>query len=349
MEEKKNQIVELVSRLPRPGNGAPGAVADIAPLTGDGSQRRFYRVRLTDGRTMVAVLPAGGQSPGQGEALSAWLICRHLFRKGIPVPEPLARDGGSGLILFEDLGDTRLYDAVRQAGSFGAREYAYYRQALHALVRMQVEGVHGFDVSWCWQTPSYDRSLMLERESGYFLRALCHDFLNLAPSEAELRREFEDIADHAGRAPADFFLHRDFQSRNLMVRDGKVRIIDFQGGRLGPLAYDLASLLFDPYVSLPQGVRDSLLEEYLIVLQQYIAYDQAQFREEYFYLSLQRHLQALGAFAFLGNQRKKSFFLLFLHPALLSLRNLLGHMKSSEYPVLAGLVDICLERVKMKA
>ena len=128
-----------------------------------------------------------------------------------------------------------------------------------------------------------------------------------------------------------------------MVKEGKVRIIDFQGGRLGPLGYDLASLLHDPYVSLPQGVRESLLEEYLMVLRQYIAYDPAQFREEYFYLSLQRHLQALGAFAFLGGQRGKSFFLQFIRPALLSLQTLLLDKGKRRYPDLAGLIATCLE------
>lgn len=350
MEEKKNQIVELILRLRRQDN-VPGAaaVADVSPLTGDGSQRRFFRVRLAGGPSLMAVLPPGGQSVERGEVLSAWHIGRHLFRRGVPVPEPLARDEASGLILFEDLGDTRLYDLVRQTGRLGAEEYAYYRQAVHALVHMQVEGVRGFDVAWCWQTPRYDRSLMLERESGYFLQALCRDLLKLETADADLRREFEHIAARAGRAPTDFFLHRDFQSRNLMIQEGKVRIIDFQGGRLGPLAYDLASLLFDPYVSLPVGIREALFDEYLAALRERIPYDPARLRREYNSLALQRLMQALGAFAFLGGQMGKTYFLPFLRPALHTLRTLLEEEKEQKYPLLLLLVEQCREKLDFLA
>ncbi|HHO48696.1 MAG TPA: aminoglycoside phosphotransferase [Desulfobacteraceae bacterium] len=343
-EEKKNQIVELAGRRPQQADtAAASAIADVSPLTGDGSQRQFFRVRLTNGRFFIAVFPAGGKAPEKGEARSAWLIGRHLFEKGVPVPRPLARDKDSGLILFEDLGDIRLYDLVHGHERIGVKTEEYYRQAVRALVHMQIEGGRGFDVAWCWQTPSYDRRLMLERESGYFLQSLCRDYLHLDIPNTALECEFSDIADHAGRAPAHFFLHRDFQSRNLMLKEGKVRIIDFQGGRLGPLGYDLASLLFDPYACLPGAVREALFEEYLKVLRQYIAYDPERFRDEFHYLALQRHLQALGAFAFLGARRGKSFFLPFIRPALHSLHILLAGQITRKYPCLLHLAERCLD------
>lgn len=345
VEEKKNQIVELVRKFQSRHNAPPSAGADVSQLTGDGSARQFFRVRVTGDSSMVAVFPSGGQFPN-GEARAAWLIGGHLFRKGVPVPKPLAWNQDSGLILFEDLGDTSLYDLVRRVRRFGTEQYAYYRQAVRALVHMQIEGGRGFDVSWCWQTPCYDRRLMLEREAGYFQQALCRDFLQLDICNASLQQEFNDIAGHAGCAPADFFLHRDFQSRNLMIKEGKVRIIDFQGGRLGPLGYDLAALLIDPYVSLTEEVRESLLEEYLSALRCYIPYDTGQFRNEFFYLALQRYLQALGAFAFLGNQRGKSFFLPFIRPALHSLHTLLSKQEQHGYPHLLHLVETCREKLR---
>ena len=198
MEEKKNQIVELALTLQRQDNAAAvPAVLDVSPLTADGSQRQFLRMRLTDGSTMVAVFPHGGQCPEREEARSAWLIGRHLLT-GVPVPSPLACDQDSGLILFEDLGDTRLYDQVPHDGDrFGAEQYESVPAGGPRARPYAGEGGRGFDLSWCWQTPRYDRQLMLERESGYFLQALCRDFLEMDTLNTALQEEFKDIADHA--------------------------------------------------------------------------------------------------------------------------------------------------------
>jgi aminoglycoside/choline kinase family phosphotransferase len=348
MEEKKNQIVDAANQLLHKHiHGNSPHVTGMKLLCGDGSQRIFYRLILDDNTSIVAVLPNEDNPLNRAEAASAWQICRHLYHVRVPVPEPLAFDRESGLLLFEDLGDTRLYDLLRKDG--GLREdslFTVYRNIVKELVCMQVEGREGFDISWCWQTPHYDRELMLERESGYFLQSLCRDFFNLEPDINALNVEFGRIADVAAMAPDGFFLHRDFQSRNIMIKDGAVRIIDFQGGRLGPLGYDLASLLIDPYVCLSPELQETLYDEYLFELLKRVHYDPLAFREEYLYLSLQRNLQILGAFAFLGKQRSKVFFLPFIQPALVSMQALLVKVNRHQYPVLAGLIDICLERIE---
>lgn len=348
MEEKKSQIVDAVNRLLRSlDKGKQLQAAGISLLCGDGSQRIFYRIQLDDDSTIVAVLPGADNPLGRAEAASAWNICRHLRRAAVPVPETVAFDRESGLILFEDLGDTRLYDLLQDEEALKEeRLFAVYRKVVQELVRMQVEGREGFDISWCWQTPHYDRQLMLERESGYFLQSLCRDFFNLTPDTTALNREFCRIADTAAMAPAGFFLHRDFQSRNIMLTNGAVRIIDFQGGRLGPLGYDLASLLIDPYVRLTNELREALFDEYVAELLQRVPYDPQALREEYLYLALQRNLQILGAFAFLGKQRGKVFFLSFIRPALVTMRALLLKADSSRYPVLAGMIESCLEKIE---
>ena len=345
MEEKKKQIVALACRLlgKKIGLAEQGAVTILA---GDGSQRAFFRLRFDDGSAAVAILPASRETAPMAEARSAWLIGRHLRRAGVPVPEPLAYDQASGMILGEDLGDLRLHDRLRQEGMDDAELLRLYGEAVRELARMQVRGGQGFQESWCWQTPRYDRELMLERESGYFLQALCRDFLGLQPDATGLRAEFEAIAGQAAAAPAHFFLHRDFQSRNLMLKDGQVRIIDFQGGRLGPLAYDLASLLIDPYAGLPEPVQEALLAGYLRELAGQVAYDPEQFRAEYFFLALQRNLQILGAFAFLGGRLGKGFFLPFLRPALRSLHSRLAETGRPRYPVLAQLIETCQEHIE---
>lgn len=348
MEEKKSQIVDVVNRLLRNQDmGKQLQVAAISLLCGDGSQRIFYRLMLDDETTAVAVLPYDDNPLSRAEAASAWNICRHLRRAKVPVPEPVACDRESGLILFEDLGDTRLYDLRQDEEALDEdRLLAVYKDVVRELARMQVEGGKGFDISWCWQTPHYDRQLMMERESGYFLQSLCRDFFNLEPDTTALNREFGRIADTAAMAPAGFFLHRDFQSRNIMIKNGAVRIIDFQGGRFGPLGYDLASLLIDPYVRLSVALQETIFDVYLGELQQWVRYDPHALKEEYLYLSIQRNLQILGAFAFLGKQRGKIFFLPFIRPALISMQALLWKMNSSHYPVLTGLIAACLERME---
>ena len=347
MEEKKSQIVDIANQILRKQQKENPLVRTLEFLAGDGSQRTFYRLKLSNDITAVAAMPNQDSPFGLREAESAWQICRHLYQSEIAVPEPLGYDETSGLILFEDLGDMRLHNLLGQSEfSHEDRRYTIYREVVRELIRMQVDGRDGFDTSWCWQTPRYDRQLMLEKESGYFLQALCQDYFDLEPDVESLNQEFLQIANRAAQAPADYFLHRDFQSRNIMVEGGEVRIIDFQGGRLGPLGYDLASLLIDPYVGLSSEFQETLFDEYLAELVKKVKYDPLIFREQYIYLAMQRNLQILGAFAFLGKQREKPFFLDFIQPALVSMQELLKKADSNLYPVLFNLIETCLERAE---
>ena len=210
---------------------------------------------------------------------------------------------------------------------------------------MQVRGAEGFDPNWCWDTPSYDRALMLERESGYFLRAFWQDFLG-REEPSGLQEEFISLADQATLIPADYFLHRDFQSRNIMLHQDEACFIDFQGGRLGPLGYDLASLLIDPYVSISIDLQDELLELYLDTLEGLIPVDRGTFKEEYLLLALQRNLQIVGAFAFLSKQRKKVFFRQFLPPAIGFLHTLLDCELFSDMLILRETVRVAVTEMR---
>ena len=290
----------------------------VAPLAADGSTRRFVRVAKHTAPLCLAVLPESTAAREMAEAAAAWQIGRHLQGRRVPVPDLLGWEEDSGIILFEDLGDTRLHDQViatdfREAQ---AREslLAIYREVIDQLVVMQVEGVVGFDERWCWDTPRYDRQLMLERESGYFLRAFWRDLLGM-DAPAGVDGEFAAIAGLAAEAPCDFFLHRDFQCRNIMIKDGRIRFIDYQGGRRGPLAYDLASLMIDPYATLPDDCCSQLFEYYLDVMENRLKLDVGVFRRHYALLALQRNLQIIGAFAFLSQVRGKTFFTGYIRPA----------------------------------
>ncbi|MCI5138702.1 MAG: aminoglycoside phosphotransferase [Candidatus Electrothrix sp. AR1] len=340
------QACQLLSTSSNAGDAWPQDKVHPTPLTPDGSFRRFCRLKHEDGRTAVAVAPPADDPAGLQEAQSGWHIGRHLFAAGAPVPELYGFEEQTGLLVCEDLGDQRLHDLVQEKGSESKQIIQLYRQTVSELARMQVRGSQGFKPDWCWDTPKYDRALMLERESGYFLQALCRDFLQLEIDKKKIAQDFHELADRASQAEATFFLHRDFQSRNIMIQQDRVRFIDYQAGRLGPLAYDLASLLIDPYAALPTPIQDELLEHYLDALTALLPYDRAQFRQEYILLALQRNLQILGAFAFLSQQRGKPFFRQYLVPALHSLQALLAKTATAEYLYLKSLSRRCADKLK---
>ena len=306
-------------------------------MAGDGSDRQFYRFAVGD-FSLLAVLPGAGQAQGMAEARAAHAIGCHFFTHGVPVPRIYGFAEECGLILCEDLGDTKLHDLLLRHGAEEEAD-ACYRQALAALAHLQTETRRGFQPEWCWDTTRYDRALMLTRESGYFRKALCEDFLGMSDLPQGLDQEFVFLAERAMQEPADFILHRDFQSRNLMICEGKVRIIDFQGARLGPLGYDLASLLIDPYAGLSPPRQQALLCFYLDALAAHIPLDRGRFIEGYYYMTLQRNLQILGAFAFLSKNRGKDFFRQFINPAAATLDEHLAAPQGRDFPSLRTVVE----------
>jgi aminoglycoside/choline kinase family phosphotransferase len=311
-------------------------------IDSDGSTRRFWRLSRKDSPFCIVASPAGRGSDELAESASAWKIGNHLRQKGVPVPEMYGWDKGSGVLLFEDLGDTRLHDLVARKEisqtPLDDSVIEYYQEVLENLATMQCRGAEGFDESWCWDTARYDSRLMIEKESEYFLRAFWQGLLGHGVDEG-VREELRDIARLAGEAPAKFFLHRDFQSRNIMIKDGAVRFIDFQGGRHGPLAYDLASLLIDPYTRLPRGFQDRLAEIYLQAIGSYLEIDETEFKKQFMLLAFQRNMQIVGAFSFLYKVRKKPFFVDFIKPSLISLKNRLEDQLFKDYSLVRTMVN----------
>ncbi len=320
----------------------------ITTLTGDGSSRKFWRIMEGDRRLCLAVAPPSLDTRDLAESKAARTIGLHLLKQGIRVPEQYGWDKENGIILFEDFGDDKLHEKVireQKTDDWIARIRLCYTAVVENLAVMQVRGGKDFDTKWCWDTSLYDKTLMLERESNYFLRAFWRDYLgNKEPSG--LQEEFVELADKASRIPATFFLHRDFQSRNIMLLNDEPCFIDFQGGRLGPLAYDVASLLIDPYVALPFDFQEELLGVYLNKLEELMDVDRRKFVEEYLLLALQRNLQIVGAFSFLTQRRGKVFFEQFLRPAVESLNVLLDCEIFSEMVVLKQTVRCAVTSCK---
>jgi aminoglycoside/choline kinase family phosphotransferase len=316
----------------------------LTSLSGDGSSRLFFKIKIADTGSFCGVLPANeNPAKGMAEAHAAYNIGRHLKKRGIPVPTIHGFDPEKGFILFEDLGDTLLHDELerkkkKQGEDAWEQMKETYKEIVELLLFMQISGSVRFDRRWCWDTQRYDKKLMLQKESGYFIETLCRELLGMKSFSAKLSDEFKQLAGRAARQPAVYFLHRDFQSRNLMLLDGEARVIDFQGGRLGPLGYDLASLLIDPYANIPYGVQQELLDHYLEHLCKY-GLDDLAFSKGFPSLALQRNLQILGAFAFLSWQRKKIFFKQYILPATLSLQRQLTGPEGKNYPQLQKLTE----------
>ena len=287
----------------------------VAP---DGSDRSFSRI-IWKGKKAIRIGPSPGKE-GVREAHSFFHIGGHLFKKGIPVPEIYFFDRDSGVLIVEDLGETMLFEEVTRLKKEGDidRIKRRYLEVIKALIRMQKRGGDGFDTSWCWQDKVYDSTVALEKEVGYFLGAFVRDFAgHKVPSKVE-----EELSNVALKVDSfscrRYFLHRDFQSRNIMIKNARgLGIVDFQAGRLGPLAYDLASLLHDPYVQLDYSLREYLFERYVNMLKEHEVKRQVdEVRKQWPVLSVLRLLQALGAYGFLYGKKGRPFFKAFIKPAL---------------------------------
>ena len=290
----------------------------VNKLKPDGSDRSFSRTLWKD-KPAVKIGPSPGKD-GLREAFSYFRIGSHLFRKGIPVPGIYFFDRDSGVLIVEDLGETMLFQEVarlkKEGDTDGIKER--YLQVVETLILMQLKGSEGFDTSWCWQEKVYDSRLVLEREVGYFLNAFVAEYAGFNVS-SEVKRELNEFARQVDTfTNKRFFLHRDFQSRNILVRpSGGLGVVDFQAGRLGPLAYDLASLLHDPYVQLDYSLRNFLFEAYVSRLNGYGMRQQAEeVLRQWPILSVLRLLQALGAYGFLIGKKGRPFFRAFIKPAL---------------------------------
>jgi len=281
-----------------------GPGLDWRRLAGDGSDRVFWRLS-GGGRTWVAADGSCLSPERRPENRSFLMIGRHLAGRDLPVARILAHRVEAGYFLLEDLGDEHL--ARRAVDLRPPQRLNLYGRVIDLLLELQTAGARGFDPAWCAQTPVYDRATILEYESAYFFRAFVQGYAGLEVKWADLAEEFEFLARQAAAAGPRLFLHRDFQSRNLMLQGQSLRIIDYQGGRLGPAGYDLASLLIDPYVGLSEPEQEELMSHYLRLAAGQGLIEAREFRRDYEYLALQRNLQMLAAFAFLSARGRPGF------------------------------------------
>ena len=246
----------------------------------------------------------------------------------MPVPEIYAEDLSAGAYLEEDLGDTTLFEYLGQkrAGeTIAPQAVEAYRKVVAALPRFQVEAARDLNYKVCYPRASFDRQSIawdLNYFKYYFLRLAGVPF-----NEQALELDFSRLTKFLLGADHDYFLYRDFQSRNVMLRDGQPFFLDYQGGRKGALQYDIASLLYDGKADLPPALRQELLDYYLESLGSYVAVDREAFMEHYYAYVYVRILQALGAYGFRGFYERKAHFLQSVPYALKNLHWLAENVK----------------------
>src|ERR1700690_1043325 len=302
-------------------------VGQVQPLQGQlgGSGRKIIRL------TAEKVSAIGILYDVREENAAFLEFSRHFRKHGLPVPEIYAEDLDHGAYLEEDLGDASLFEFLsknRTGESVAPAVVEAYRKVIAILPRFQVEAGRDLNYKVCYPRGSFDRQSIawdLNYFKCYFLRLAGIPF-----SEQALEDDFGRLTDFLLSAPRDYFLYRDFQSRNIMLRDGQPYFVDYQGGRKGALQYDIASLLYDAKADLPPDLLQQLLYDYLRALEKFIPVDREAFIRHYYAYVYVRIMQALGAYGFRGFYERKAHFLQSVPYALKNLRWLLPH---AELPI----------------
>lgn len=331
-QNTKQDIVELYEKW------ADDQVINTELIPPSGSYREYIRI-IGKKQAVMGVF-----NTDKKENNAFITFSRHFKSKGLPVPEILAVDEIKDIYLQEDFGDTMLFDYIHQE-----REGAHFpdsliltlKKVIKELVRFQIEGGDGLDYSVGYPRAAFDKQSMMW-DLNYFK----YYFLKLAKipfDEQLLEDDYMKFSDYLLQAPCDYFLYRDFQSRNVMLKNGEPKFIDYQGGRKGALPYDLASLLYDAKADFPQVVRDELLAYYIDELKFYKQIDVAAFKSYYYGYVLIRMMQAMGAFGFRGFYERKEHFLQSIPYALRDLKEVLKHLNFSVElsEMLASLRRVC--------
>ncbi len=309
---------------------------NVEAIPGAGSNRKYYRLKGTDGSTLIGAI---GTSRDENHAFC--YLARHFAEAGLPVPQVIAESKDGLRYLQTDLGNHSLFDALkggREAGGrYNAHEKELLRRTIAALPAMQILGAHDLDFTQCYPQEALDETNVLFDLNYFkycFLKATGLDF-----HELKLEASFQLVARDIVNIPGGAFMYRDFQARNVMLDNQEnPYFIDFQGGRKGPVQYDVASFLWQASARYPKKLRAELIKVYLQSLKQYQEVSEKKFRQGLQLCVLFRLLQVLGAYGFRGYFERKKHFLESIPPAMENLRDLLAE-GGCPYPYLNEVLD----------
>ena len=307
---------------------------EVKKLSGAGSNRQYYRIVGSDGHTVVGV-----KGDDKRENHSFVMLARQMHGKGLNVPEVFAVSADETIYLQEDLGSTSLYDVIVQTkkntDEWNGNLKDLLESVMRDLPRIQFLTADGYDFeNSCREKVFCDMSIRWDL--NYFK----YCFLKLTGvtvDEIRLEQEF-DLLSQTMLSAADMcqtqsYLYRYFQSRNVLVKDGKPYYIDFQGGHCGPVYYDVASFLWQARAGYPESLREALIDTYVESLQPFMKIDGATFRANLAHFVFFRLLQVLGAYGLRGLHEKKTMF---ITPIAKTLSELL---KFESYPYIHSLLE----------
>lgn len=319
-------------------------VIKLSMLPPSGSSRIYYRI-FGNNRTALGVY-----NTDYSENLAFVKFTEHFVQYKLPVPEIYKSDLNKNIYIIQDLGDTTLYQFISNSnigGNFSEKSLTNYKKIIELMPRFQVVAGQTLDYSYCYPRASFDKQSMmwdLNYFKYYFLK-----LANVPFDEQKLENDFQEFTEFLLKVDTNYFLYRDFQSRNIMLFNDDPYFIDYQGGRKGALQYDIASLLYDAKANIPQEIRNQLLDFYIETLSKFKNVNVHQFKDYYFGYVIIRILQALGAYGFRGFYEKKEHFLLSIPYALENLKWILANVKLPiEIPHLMTSIEKIFESEELK-
>ena len=308
---------------------------DIKPIAESGSARKYYRI-VTENRSLIGAYNANVE---ENEAF--FYLTEHFGKIGLNVPKLLIVNKERNCYLQSDHGDETLFHHIQRtltSGVYDDSTVALLRQVLEQLPRFQIEGHQGLDYSKVYPMPCFDKSAIMD-DLDYFKYYFVKPNAEIVFNETRLKAEYNRFADFIGQASNNYFMYRDFQSRNIMIDHGTPYFIDYQGGRRGPLQYDVVSLLHQVKAQMPQSLRDELLAHYKKALSAYLDPTAIDFDRYYPYFVYLRLLQVLGAYGFRGLIQKKAHFIESIPFALNELKVWNEKYPLTEYPELQNILS----------
>jgi aminoglycoside/choline kinase family phosphotransferase len=332
---KENTIQQKITALYESWAGEQ--VTSILPLTRTASNRSYFRI------TSATKKAIGTYGPDPKENTAFVSFTKSFYQKGLPVPELYAENLSEQIYIQEDLGGTTLYRFLQEnKDGFSESSMEMYKKVLAGLARMQVEGTKDLDYSVAYPRPDFDRQSMQWDLNGfkYFFLKLS----GLTFDEQALEKDFDTLIDFLLSADRTYFMYRDFQARNIMLKDGEPYFIDYQGGRRGALHYDPASLLFQPKAAIPFAIREELMSYYLDVIAEMIPVDREKFMDHFYGYVMIRRIQAFGTYGQRGLHERLAYFINGLPIALQDIKWVLDNKELPiEIPELLRVLRLAIE------
>ena len=293
---------------------------DKLPLSG--SSRLYYRI-ISKNNSVIATY-----NTDKRENKAFLYLSKILKENNINVPKIFSEDIDNNIYLQEDLGDNTLFNEIKKFGTkdkFSGELINLYKKVIEQLVKLQINTKNKINYSFCYPRAAFDKQSVMW-DLNYFKYNFLK-FTDLTFDEQVLEDDFYKFSDYLLKTDCNYFLFRDFQSRNIMLHNNKIYLIDYQGGRKGALQYDLASLLYDAKADIPKKVRKELLTHYINTAKKLIKINEKEFTEYYYAYAFIRIMQAMGAYGFRGLYEKKQHFIDSIPFGLNNLKEILPEIK----------------------